>query len=47
MQLVQIGKTEPQQTVTVREMFLQLAQREEKMIREARERLAKRIPTNA
>ncbi len=39
MQLVQIGNPEPQKTVSVREMFEQLAQREEKMIREGRERL--------
>ena len=47
MQLIQIGQPEPQKTVTIREMFLQLAQREEKMIREARERLTTQIPTNA
>ena len=48
MQLIQIGKTEAPKTVTVREMFLQLAEKEERMIREARERLiTKKIPTSA
>lgn len=47
MQLVQIGKTEAPKTVTVREMFLQLAEKEERMIREAREQLTKKIPTSA
>ncbi len=47
MQLIQIGKTEAPKTVTVREMFLQLAEKEERMIREGRERLTKKIPTTA
>ena len=47
MQLIQIGQPEPQKTVTIREMFLQLAQREEKMIREGRARLTNKIPTTA
>ena len=47
MQLIQIGQPEPQKTVTVLEMFQQLAQKEEKMIREARERLTKKIRTTA
>jgi len=47
MQLIQIEQPEPQKTVTIREMFEQLAQREEKMIREGRERLTKKIRTTA
>lgn len=47
MQLIQIGQPEPQKTVTIREMFEQLAQREEKMIREGRKRLTKGIQTSA
>ena len=47
MQLIQIGNPEPQKTVTVLEMFQQLAQKEEKMIREARERFTKTIRTTA
>jgi len=48
MQLIQIGKPEPQQPVTIHEMFLQLAEKEERMIREGRERLTtKKIPTSA
>jgi len=42
MQLIQIGTPEPQKTVSIREMFEQLAQREAEMIREARERAVKR-----
>jgi len=47
MQLIQIGQTDEPKTVTVLEMFQQLAQKEEKMIREARERLMKKIGTTA
>jgi hypothetical protein len=38
VQLVQIGITEQPKTVTIKEMFEQLASKEEAMIREARER---------
>lgn len=46
MQLVQIGKTKASEGVTIQQMFEQLAQKEAQMIREARERLTKRIRTN-
>jgi len=39
MQLVQIGSTEAPKTVTVKEMFERLAQKEQEMIRQAREQL--------
>ncbi len=47
MQLVQIGVTEPAKTVSIREMFEQMAKREADMVREARERLQKEIKTTA
>lgn len=47
MQLVQIGVTQPEKTVSIREMFEQLAKREADMVREARERAEKRIETDA
>ena len=41
MQLIQIGTpAEAPKMVSIREMFEQLAKREEEMIREARERLS-------
>jgi len=43
MQLIQIGQTETPQTMSIREMFEQMAQREAEMIREARERAIQRI----
>ncbi|HVZ18174.1 MAG TPA: hypothetical protein VG897_13710 [Terriglobales bacterium] len=42
MQLIQIGARETEKTISIREMFEQLAQKEADMIREARERAAKR-----
>ncbi|MGZ4814977.1 MAG: hypothetical protein ACXVZV_06200 [Terriglobales bacterium] len=45
MQLIQIGTTEPQKAISIREMFEQLAQKEADMIREARERAIKRTRT--
>jgi len=47
MQLIQIGSPEPQKTVSIREMFEQLAEREAEMIREGRERLKKLAETTA
>jgi len=48
MQLVQIGDPEPQKTVSIREMFEQMAQKEAAMIRQGKERLlGKQIGTNA
>jgi len=48
MQLVQIGNPEPQKTVSIREMFEQMAQKEAAMIRQGKERLlGKQIGTNA
>jgi hypothetical protein len=50
MQLVQIGETKqaPESTtVTILQMFQQLAEREARMIREGRERATKTIPTNS
>lgn len=49
MQLVQIGetKTPETKTVTILQMFEQLAEREAQMIREARERVTKQIRTNS
>lgn len=42
MQLIQIGTSaEPQKMISIREMFEQLAKREEEMVRQARERLSK------
>jgi hypothetical protein len=46
MQLIQIGETKVPQTVTIQQMFEQLAQKEAQMIREARERVSKQIRTN-
>jgi len=43
MQLIQIGNPEPAKTVSIREMFEQLAKREEALVREGRERL-KNLP---
>jgi len=42
MQLIQIGTPEPQKSISIRQMFEQMAQREADMIREARERAEKR-----
>jgi len=47
MQLIQIGDPEPQKTVSIREMFEQLAKREEEMIRQGRERLKNHVVTTA
>jgi len=47
MQLVQIGVTQPEKTVSIREMFEQMAKREAEMIREARQRMEKQVITNA
>ena len=50
MQLIQIGETKqaPETTtVTILQMFQQLAEREARMIREGRERATKRIRTNS
>lgn len=46
MQLVQIGNPEPQKMISIREMFEQLAKREEQMVREGRRRLSKQIHSN-
>jgi hypothetical protein len=53
MQLIQIGETSAPKTVTVMEMFAQLAAKEAEMIRAAREKLmeahpqsSKRVRTN-
>jgi hypothetical protein len=46
MQLIQIGETKAPQTVTIQQMFEQLAQKEARMVREARERVSKQIRTN-
>ena len=43
MQLIQIGKTETPATVSIRELFERMAQKEAEMIREARERALKRM----
>ena len=43
MQLIQIGTPEPQKTtISIREMFEQMAEKEANMIREARERALER-----
>jgi hypothetical protein len=47
MQLVQIGTQEPAKAISIREMFEQLAKREEEMIRQGRERLNKPSQTQA
>jgi hypothetical protein len=47
MELIQIGETKAPETVTIQQMFLQMAEREAQMIREARERVTKQIRTNA
>jgi hypothetical protein len=49
MQLIQIGEqqTAAPVTLTIQQMFVQLAEREAQMIREARERAAKQIRTNS
>jgi hypothetical protein len=47
MQLIQIGIPQPAKTVSVREMFEQLARREAKMVREGRERAIKQLRCNA
>lgn len=47
MQLVQIGNQEPAKMVSIREMFEQLAKREEEMVRQGRERLNKPSPKQA
>jgi hypothetical protein len=50
MQLIQIGETKQapeSMTVTILQMFQQLAEREARMIREGRERVTKNIPTNS
>ena len=49
MQLIQIGKpqTAAPVTVTIQQMFVQLGEREARMIREARERVSKQIRTNS
>jgi len=50
MQLVQIGETKQApktSTVTILQMFQQLAEREARMIREGRERVTRAIPTNS
>lgn len=39
MQLIQIGNPEPKPTVTIREMFQQMASREAEMVRAARQRI--------
>jgi hypothetical protein len=49
MQLIQIGETQTapeSSTVTILQMFQQLADREARMINEARERVTRKIPTN-
>ena len=45
MQLVQIGNQEPPKAISIREMFEQLARREQEMIRQGRERLNRISPT--
>jgi hypothetical protein len=48
MQLIQIGdQPKAPETVTILQMFQQMAEREAEMIREARERATKRIRTNS
>jgi hypothetical protein len=48
MQLIQVGEkqTAAPATVTIFQMFEQMAQREAQMIHEARERVTKQIRTN-
>ncbi len=45
MELIQIGKTPEPQTVTVLQMFQQLAEKEAEMIRAAREKLLQPSPS--
>jgi hypothetical protein len=47
MELIQIGEPKAPKGITIQEMFEQLAQREAEMIREARERMSKKIRTNS
>ncbi|HVN20077.1 MAG TPA: hypothetical protein VMU05_14925 [Dongiaceae bacterium] len=46
MSLVQIEDTQPQEAMSVRQMFEQLARDEAAMVREARERALKHIGLN-
>jgi len=47
MQLIQIGEPSEPKTVTVMEMFTQLAAKEAEMIRMARERLMETLPQSS